>query len=373
VGAIQIEGDINGTPISVDLDTVSARADSQLEQVQHIQGAISATGAGLTAGTTQTTGNQSTSSSADDDPATPSVLAYDSKTLPGGSSSTLSQGIGGISVDVSRTGASSGATTSAVAAGQPAPGGGTQTCPTTTPPGAETDAAACGHDWSHQQEALSAQLALGSLGLGTSTLASLAAAAESTRVHVDRDPTTTDGTLGANAVRSFGELRLAGLPTGVPPPVGWLGYWVRVTPYRDTINVETGDNTNAPTASVTSGSVQVWNGLGYTNVSIGGGADLTIPPVNLVDLPAGLNLVDVSISGSVRTGTLSTQDPDGPGSGIERTEASASATSPVIADIDYNLSVTPLIGPPILDVSLTISVDLGSLSAQADYRESAVD
>lgn len=369
-GGIRITGTINGTPVSVKLDTVSARADSQLEQVQHIQGATSSTG--LAVGS-ESVGNVSRSSSADDDSGTP-TLTYDTKSFATGAAGTLQAVVGPLSTEASQTAGDVGETTSASAAGQPAPGGGTQVCPTTTPPGPQTDGAACGHSWARQQGTMAAMEGLEGLGaLGVMTLASLGEAPENTRVHIDRDPTATDGTTTVTGVRSLGELRLAGLPGGAIPPSGWLGYWVRVTPSRDTVTAVVGDNTTAPTAAVTSGTVEVWNGLGYSTFGLGGGLDLTVPSVDLLDQPLGGNLLDVSISGSVRTGSVSTQDPDGPGSGTVRTKASATATSPIIADISYNIVVTDLLGGELLNAALTISVDLGSLSAQGDYREDALD
>lgn len=373
-GAIRIEGTITGTPVSATLETTSARADGQLEQVQHIQGAVNGSGLGLS---TQSAGNEPASSTADDDPATPGVGEYNSKTLSGGSSSTLQQSVAGIAtLQVSRTSGNTGVTTSATAAGRalPPPVGGVQTCPTTTPPGAQTDAAACGHSWSRQEGSLQTQLLLPSLGsLGNVTLASLGAAPGDSSALVDRKLSGTDGTLAVSAVRSFGDLRIGGMPSGLTPPLGWQGYWIRLTPFGDTVSAEVGDATSPPSAAVTTGSLEVWNGSGYTTVSLGGSnpAQVVTNTLDLLDLPIDLNLADVSISGSVSTGAVSTQDPDGGGSGAKRTQAGATSGSPIVADISYNLVVTDLLGAPLLNVSLKISVDLGALFADASYREAA--
>lgn len=364
---ISVEGSVNGVDLSLQLDGASARTDAQLEQIKHIQGAISGTGLSIEALTALAAGNESATSRADDDPATPGAGAYDSKPLPGGTASTLNLGVGGVAAQVSRTSGSIGATTSATSAKAGS------ACPTTTPPGAESDSAACGHNWSRQQEALAAQLSLGALGigLGNQTIASIAATPDANATIIDRDPAANDGSIVASGTHALGEVRIGGLPTGILAPLGFAGHLVRLTTYRATASAAAGDATSAPSASVVQGQVQFWNGLGYSTANLGGLApiDLSVAPINL-NVNLGLASVQAQLSAEVTTGTVDTVDPDGPGSGA-RNEAEASVSSPLSVSLHIGLHVSAL-GSDLLDVDLDATVDLGALTVQADYREADV-
>lgn len=370
-GSIKVEGTINGTPISALLQTLSTRADGQLEQVDHVQGADSA--AGISLGT-QTSGNEPATSSADDDPGTTSVGAYDSKTLNASSSSTLEQGVGGITVQVSNSSGTTGATTSATAAGV------AQTCPTTTPPGSQTDGAPCGHTWAQQQGAIEAKLLLDSIAsLGSATVAALGASPGASVSQIDRQTSGGDGTFSITGTRALGDLTIGGIPTGILTgiPAGWQGYFLRLSSFQDQVTAVVGDSTSKPSAAVTAGGLQVWNGTGYDTVPLGGTQplDVSTGTVTLDDIPLLSNLVDLTISGSIRTGTVSEEDTAGGASGVKRTESSATSGSPLVGDITYNLVVRTVDVPPlipsteILNVSLKISIDLGNLFAQGNYRE----
>lgn len=371
-GSIKIEGTINGTPVSAIIQTLSTRADGQLEQIDHIQGAASAAGVGLG---TQNSGNEPATSAADDDPGTASVTDYDSKPLNASSSSTLQQPVGPATVQVSNASGSTGATTSATTADVAQP------CPTTTPPGSQTDGAPCGHTWAQQTGAVETKLLFDTLlSLGEASLVSLGSSPGASVAQVDRQESSGDGTFVVTGSRSLGEVRIGSVPASIPItnlPLGWQGYYLRLSSFSDAVSAVVGDSTSKPSASVSAGSLQVWNGTGYSTIPIGGTqpVDITTGTLTLDDVPLLSNLVDLTVSASLRTGVVSEEDPEGGAAGVKRDQASATSGSPVIGDINYNLVVRTLGVPPLipstelLNVSLKISIDLGALFAQGNYRE----
>jgi hypothetical protein len=382
-GSIKIEGTINGNAVSAVMETPSTRADGQLEQVDHVQGAVSAAGTSLSVPASgqgaQTSGNESATSAADDDPSTATVPPYQSVPLNGSSSSSFGQGAGGVTAQVTNGSGTTGETTSTTAAG------GAGDCPT-TPPGTQTDDAACGHTWAQQAGAVETKLIFDTLSSpGNVSVASVGAAPGASDARVDRQTSSGDGTFAATASRSLGELRIGAVPTGIVTglPLAWQGYYLRLSAFQDAVSATVGDSTAPPSAAVTGGTLQVWNGTGYTTVPLGGTVPVNIGTGNLSlpGLPLDTNLVDLNISAALRTGTLAVEDPQGGASGVSRTQASASSDSPVIGDVNYSLVVrtvevpNPLGGPPLvpstelLNVSLTITIDLGPLFAQGNYRE----
>src|SRR5439155_15806364 len=85
-------------------------------------------------------------------------------------------------------------------------------------------------------------------------------------------------------------------------PSGFSQY-VKVAAFADQVKAEAGPGTNAPTATVSSGTIQYWNGIGYTTVSIGSlSAAITIPTLQLVPV-LGTSL---TVNGTIHPPTKST-------------------------------------------------------------------
>jgi hypothetical protein len=177
--------------------------------------------------------------------------------------------------------------------------------------------------------------------------------------------------MSVTASRSIGDLRIGGLPLGIGGllvPLGWQGHLVRVTGYGDSVSAQTGINTAAPTAT-RSGTLSVWNGLGYTNVAIVPGAPVNVPVTSITvqDPLSPGGLLRVSLGATVRTGgttATSTSKSCSPSCVNTRTAATASAASPVIVDLTIDVS---LAGNSIAD--LDVHVDLGTLQVTGAYTE----
>jgi len=119
---------------------------------------------------------------------------------------------------------------------------------------------------------------------------------------------------------------------------------------------------------VTAGTIQYWNGLGYTSVSIPTlAANVTIPTLSINNILLGTN---ITLTGTIHppskttsTATVNTaQEPaciNPPGTC--RTSSVAKSTGP---SIDVTMTVVVL-GVTILDVA--ISVNTGTIQAKSTY------
>jgi type II secretory pathway pseudopilin PulG len=356
-GSVSVTGEANGLNLASATLWMPAQASTmQIEQIASVQGSVTTSGLSLDS---TSVGRESAASAADNDPAQPGT-EYSTATA-GGSSQVLSTGSGN-ALNLSLTAGNTGSTTSTTHATS------VNSC------ALQTDQQPCGTSTGAQGASISAGLSLVSgllLNLGSANLASVAS--YSTTGTTDRVlDATGDGRIAVTATRTIGDVRIGGLPTGLGAlltPLGWQGYLVRLNGYTDTVSAQTGANTSAPSVT-TAGTLSVWNGLGYTNLTINPGAGVAVPVTSLViqnPLSPG-GLLRVALSASVRTGgttSTSTSKTCSPTPCVNtRTAAAASAASPVVVDLSFEVTHA---GNDLVDVD--VHVDLGTLQVTGTYQE----
>jgi hypothetical protein len=259
-----------------------------------------------------------------------------------------------------------------------------QSCPPATVATAENDVLACAAATYVQPSELSAVATIGSTtpSLGSFDIARVSApsvtdlAPHRVLTHRVAYPATTgcspadetDGCTTLSASRNFGTIAIGGLPAVFGTPSGWLGSFVRITDYADSVTASVGDGSPFPTtsASAPAGQLLVYDGTGYEPLSLSG--DLKgVTRTRSLSTAVGGDTVTASftLDGSqavnataATTSDPSTTDPD------ERTEAVAQVVSPVIT-IRYQLAITSEDTTTVLD--LTTTVNLGTLDLDASY------
>lgn len=368
VGRIAVSGTVSGVDFSSGMITTTG-ADStlQVEQVSSVQGSWTQTGTELTtsAGTSLGGATTSRSTAADSDPSgtTPTYSATPAGVLGAGSNQFASGG--GSFVQVQNAANDTGQAISATAAG------GADTCPPSPPaPPFETDLQPCGGAFARQ--AGTSRIVGHFHGfvsdVGDATIVSIGPPTAAGTTFVDRVPVSgVDGDVQGTASRSYGTVTIGGLPESVTPPAGWLGGIVQLSSYRDTVQTTSGTWAAAPTATINSGTVGYWNGIGYTTV------DLSTTPTYSV---SGIALDHSMLTGDghtvrirVATDSLSMESvptlsstPSGSGS-IPRNETKSTIGSPIFGTFTYEVWID---GVEV--VNLAIDVSLGTLTSKAIYR-----
>jgi type II secretory pathway pseudopilin PulG len=367
---------ISGSVAGITLDHLqlwggSAASDMLVEQITRVDGGAQAGGAALQAlgGTEYVVGRQVAHSKADNDPGTSVQQTYSNASS---SPAATSQSVGGLTISASGGNALS--TTSTTSATSSA-----NLCPRLTGFTNENDSQACGGSSSTQGATVSAAAALNVLG--ATTLATISPQVTPISAITDQHkgpgsgtpgtgtcpttPSTGDGCVRSYLNRAAADIGVAGL--GVLGPLGFSQY-VRVAGLVDQVKAEAGPGTNAPTATQSAGTIQYWNGLGYTSVSIPSlVAAITIPTLSI---NAPLLGTEITLAGSIKppsksttTDTVTTaQNPaclTPPGTC--RTSATAKSVGPTI---DVSMTVKVL-GATIVD--LQISVYTGTGQATATY------
>jgi hypothetical protein len=212
---------------------------------------------------------------------------------------------------------------------------------------------------------MSTTLGFGS-GLGTATVVSLAAPGTKGVSFDNRDLISGDGKVQLAGSRYIGTLQLGGLPSGFgTAPTGWLGYYIQLTGFHDTVSAEAGAAASGPAVSVT-GTLKVWNGSGYTTLTLAPGAAASVS-VASINYTAPGNSQNVQMSATVSTGGTATSQAESCGSPCTRTSATATSNSPLVADMTYQITKANAV-----QCALTIHVDLGSLTAKATYAPAPV-
>lgn len=340
----------------------TASTTMQIEQTTSVQGR--AVSAGSTDGTTRS-GYEPTNSKADNDPASAGSTPYDasygsalSTSLAGSSGSTsLSlSGSGDASESVSTTAANT-----------------TQVCRDLAGTTDLVDDEPCGRVSGHVGS-MAASVDLGTLDLTSHLLGGIVPFAISgARVisHTDREVastggvcagTSTPGCVRSTTTRSIDSLRLGGMPSGES--------LVKLEGFTSTVTAEAGIAAAEPTAAA-SGTVSYWNplllsGVGaYATIAVdfGSGAAITIPPVTITDLAfSGITLV---VSAELRTGSAarSFTATTCMTNLACRTRGDATLGSPLIGTVTYTFTHGSSV------TSLTVTVDLGNITASASYAD----
>ena len=351
------------------VSTTGAESTMQIEQVGQVQGSWTQTQTSLiTSGGTSNLPSTASfgATAADSDPSGTTPNYQISPTDPGDASNQFASG-GGSFVQVENAAGDSGQAISTTSAG------GANVCPPTPPaPPAETDLQACGG--ARVLQAGTARVVGHFNGfvadIGDATLVSAGVPTTTTTAFTNRMMVSgQDGNIQETTSRAFGTVSIGGLPDQVPSPVGWTGYFLQLTSYRDTVVSTTGTSAAAPTATINSGSLSYWNGTGYTSVNL-----TTTPGYALSGLEldhttnVGIHIVGVRIAadslsmGSVPATSSSTTGCDLVTYPSCKTQAQASVGSPVSGTITYEVWVDL-----VKVVDLTIDVALGTAVSKSIY------
>ena len=367
-GQVTIAGTVSGLDFtSGALTTTAAESTLQQEQVSQVQGKWSQAGTQLTTSAGDQFGGATSASTAaaDGDPSgtTPGYAATDSGTT--GAASDLTAGSGTVQMQFTNAAGDTGLAVGATSAG------GANVCPPTPPaPPAESDLAPCGG--ARVLQAGTSQ----SIGhfhglvtdLGDATLASIANPATATTTFANRVLVSgQNGNLQDTVSRHIGTVRVGGMPSNVPAPVNWAGYFLQLSGYQDTVVSTAGTSAAAPTATVNAGTLSYWSGAGYATVNLA-----TTPAYSLSGLvvdhstTVGLSTVRVRIgsNGTIAMQTVPTvtSSPSGSGS-IVRNTAQSTVGSPIFGTLDYEIWVD---GVQVVD--LTINLSLGTSTAKSIYQ-----
>ena len=386
----------SGNPIQgvsltqAELDLAQADSAMQIEQTSKVEGSLTTSGTALTVGGTALTpsGSTSVSSQADNDPATPATTQPSCPTSQGSTSTLSAVDPGGSGNGLSLTSSSgdTGCTVSTASASSSS----TPSCNDTTGTSVNTGLP-CGSGNIQQtgaSESAGLSLGLAGISLGSTSIASVAAAPSASKVFNSRLTsagatacttmgTSSDGCVHSDAQRSLGTVTLGALPASVLSILpGWGSgtgnFLVQLSSYSDAVSAESGIGAAAPCAKqaatcsgTASGSLKYWNGLGYTTVPVNWGAtppNITIPSVNVSALVLGV-AVNVSMTNTLTFGATSTSTSGASPCRTVECKATAQVTSPIQGDIIYTVQVA---GSTV--ANLDIHVDLGTLAVQTNYR-----
>jgi type II secretory pathway pseudopilin PulG len=376
-GLMAISGTMDGATLDqAKLFLPEQDSNLEIEQTSLVQGTDVTGGASVTllGQAEQVIGAKAVTSGADNDPGQPG-LDYQNTAQATQSVSTLHvTGSTGLDLAVTSSTNDTGSTTSTTSASLSP----SHPCNDLTGV-SQTDKQPCGNTTGKLGSAETATLDVLPNGkrIGTATLISLGVPATSSIAYSDRAPlpegtlcpsATLDGCSRAALSRSWGRVTLGGLPDSLDPgvaPPGWAGYLVSLDNAAGTASAEVGIGSLAPAASV-SGTVSVWNGVGYTIVALLPGAKvpLVIAPVHVQQF-INAKLLTIDISASLSTGGTTLNDPAACIVPCTRTTASATVNSPLTGTITY-----VVVYDGVTLASLTTSADLGYVQAKGTYQAS---
>ena len=347
-GSVTTSGTIAGVTFdSMIAHLASARADVQVEQVTMVNGESRLPGGErISGGETTGAGLTTDSSSADNDPSSAATGYESSSSLLQAGGDVVASG-GANEIRVSVAGGDSGKTISTIAAS------------TTNACNSQIDGRPCAYSETRHSGSVTQTLTLGS-GVGTAALVSVGTQASPSTIYGRRFVSGAGGTglVRETVTRRLPTVSLGGLPSGVAAPSGWAGHWARITGYQATATAEAGAGTATPAVTFSGGTVQVWNGSGYTSVPVNaaGVDELTIAPVSVTS-----GAVTVDVSGSLSIGPVALEEAIV--SGSERSLGSATAESPLSGTISYEVTVSG-----VSQASLVMKVDLGAAVARTAYE-----
>ncbi|MHB8440073.1 MAG: hypothetical protein ACYDD4_13070 [Acidimicrobiales bacterium] len=376
---------------SVELILTSASSDEQIEQVSTVFGAAETSGGQIEDTSTEATGSDKASSTADNDPGTASNASNTGSVTQSGSVLTLAgNGANANWISVVPGSSDTGATTSTASA--------SSSPPCTDLNGAlQTTRLPCG-DSNVSAQGTAASLSMGlyaeASSLGTAPLASIA---EQPLAYPDESfvmratssggsycsSTSGDGCVHAAAQESLGTVEIGGLPSqfvsdnAVPANWGTASsncptgnYLVALTNFSASASSESGTSAGLPSTAVpvTGASTPYlcyWTSAGYAAVPATWGTSVpsvTFPTVSITDSSVASGPVTVTMTPTLELQATSTSV-SLPSSCSSVCTAQASVPSPVAGDIVYTVSQG---GTSIAD--LDIHVDLGSLLLQTSYQ-----
>ena len=389
-GNTDLAGDAFITAI---MSFASDSSDAEIEQVSRVLGAAATSGGMLTTATgNNSSGSQSTTISADNDPGTVAGPS-DPATVSQNATGTIEDAGSGPNanwISVTPGSADAGSTT-AVAAASASP-----VCRTLAGI-QQLTGLPCGSS-SMSQAGAQASLLMGlyagasSLGIVPLSSATAQPAAVPDGTFVGRYSTSGgtwcaltsgDGCVHAEAQMSLGTVELAGLPsqfvTDNAQPSGWGSstthcpagnYYLALVNYSASVTSESGILAGLPTATMPMTGQPTpylcyWSATGYQAVAVNWGTappSVTFPTITQVDSSVSTGAVTVTITPALQLQATSTSTTLPSGCASVCT-ASASILSPVSGAIVYQVSQ----GTSVI-ADLDIQVNLGTLTAQTSYQ-----
>jgi len=363
-GQVSISGSVdNLTFASGYLQLTGTEANLQNEQVTQGRTTFTESQVSVTDGAgTRTEGGLLTSAgAADSDPNVSSSL-YGSAQQLAGIGGTVSSTAGGTAISFDAPSGDTGTADAAVAAGL------SNVCPPLPDP-AETDGLPCLGGRVQQGGTLTSSLTLNGMvgGLGTATLASVAAAASNpNKSFVDREVIGVDHHVEMTATRRFGTISIGAFPSGVGSPAGF-DYLLKVTGYQDSATSQAGTTTTAaPSAPAPSGLVSFWNGASYTSYAPNNALlnNLTSTVTRSNTVSGDLVVVTISVNAGSTPAITGTHQTNPIGS--LRTDVDSSI-SPFVATVHYVVTIDGQ-----RKVDLTIALALGTMLTRGVYGKPPV-
>jgi type II secretory pathway pseudopilin PulG len=380
---VNITGTVGG--LGLDHATLSAglvTADQNIEQISKVDGLAQASGATIqaTGQSESAVGRATVSSRADNDPGGPASV-YESKGLPAQAAASQSLTAGSDSLTVSETGGDSGGTTSTTSsctgscASPPTPN--PRNCPNISGFANENDSLQCSGASSRTAATISAVASLGALG--TIDMGSISSQANPTVAITDRKtasggttcPTTSgDGCVRAQFSRAAHDMSAGGLPSNETLGPAGFDYFAQVLAVADSVSVETGVGSTAPSATQSSGSVRVWCAQATPGDALCPTAGYVTKPFNQITTTLTtptLTITDPALAGgttitmSATITAASTPTTSSCTGTCTRTAATAKSVPPIVT-LSYTIVSG---GSTVLDSTLVL--DPGTLTAQATY------
>ena len=333
------------------VDMLSLTSTVQEEQIVRVDGSAALPGGRrVVSGVEDAAGRLTDTTQADTDPSTPAG-PYDTVSLGPQSGGTLDVTGSSTSLAVTSGGGDTGATTTATAANA------------SNPCTVQSDDRACSYAVGRHLGALTHTVRIPEDG-GTATLFRVDTNSTPSVAYARRqEPVAgTDGLVRARVERVVPEVRLGGLPDRASAPAGWAGYWARLVNYTATIQSEAGVNSAAPTIALT-GTLEYWNGTGYTSVAVTPGGTVVAPaavnvPITGPDFGSG----GASLSGTLEVKPSTISESVGTPN-TTRSDAEAIAGAPMFAEMRYTIER----GANTV-VDLTVLVNLGRAVARTSYQ-----
>jgi type II secretory pathway pseudopilin PulG len=388
-GDVSVTGSVRGgTFTALDIPMMAASSAVQQEQVASAEASTQAMGGSITDTTTQTTGGVAAVARVDGDPSTGSGPYQRARcgtevTCSGG---TLTSPNGGGSNQVTLTvpTTTAGESDSAITAN------GTNLCPpsaitTALGTAAEVDSLPCGGAAVQQTNPTTAVIRLNGASppLGDVNVVGIAPAstdliwALSNRVTNPAPANAgctpaggTNGCIASSASRTYGSIRLGGLPANMTSPFtgNCNGYFLTMSGYSDSAKAAAGEGAPLATANLPAGNLYYWNQSTSTCTAIAlnsgtlAGLNISYATTQVVastNVTATISTVPASTTAASASTVSSPSNSSNPQP--TRTDESAQVVAPTIT-IRYTLTTAT---DTIMDVTETIN--LGTLTVDATY------
>jgi type II secretory pathway pseudopilin PulG len=346
LGTYHVEGPFFTEPYdSMSGSLIGESSDIQVEQISRVEGDMKLPSVSKTVAGVESVTSSGVATASDTDPAS-GTGAYEYLTIGPQAADTQTVQSGGDRMTMSVVSGSTGSSTSTTAAG------GANSC------NLQVDGQPCGYASGTQSGGLSHTYSLTQIGTGT--LFSTGTSSTPVTIYARRykPVANQNGLVRETVTWNVPELRIGAIPSTITPPTNWAGYWARLTGFTATATVEAGVSTVAPVVTISGGTIQYWNGNGYSSTAVtAAGTEVTPTPID--EQTTGTNKKRVEMSGTVGVDPSTTSQAV---SGTTRTEAKATIGSPFIVEMDYILSYDGVV-----QADLDVLLSAGTAELTANY------